>query len=179
VNDLMAEFEARAMERHAADVARGLHDDACEYGKRLSNGTRLLLCHCSKRRREAKGFTAPPREDLYFPPPDCPRCDGDLDHDGDSWNCYECSLSWESNGSGSSCHFTDDYGDITPAVVQGDEHQAPASCCDGYGQVHHGEGALSYVTLCRNRECLERGVAAWTDPQHETPASGETEGRQR
>jgi hypothetical protein len=65
---------------------------------------------------------------------------------------------------------------VWPRVVQGEEHQAPASCCDGYGQVHHGEGALSYVTLCRNRECLERGIAAWTDPQHETPASGEERG---
>jgi hypothetical protein len=71
-------------------------------------------------------------------------------------------------------------GRVQPAAARGEEHVAPAAnvrntagCCDGDGQVHHGEGALSYVTLCRNRECLERGVAAWTDPQHETPASGE------
>jgi hypothetical protein len=25
-----------------------------------------------------------------------------------------------------------------------------AGCCDGRGQVHHGEGALSFVTLCPN-----------------------------
>jgi hypothetical protein len=48
-----------------------------------------------------------------------------------------------------------------------------AGCCDGYGQVHHGSGALSYVTLCRNPKCLEKGVAAWTDPPHEASASGE------
>jgi hypothetical protein len=64
--------------------------------------------------------------------------------------------------------------------ILADKHEAAAAhvrntagCCDGYGQVYHGEGALSYVTLCRNRECLERGVAAWTDPQHETPALGD------
>jgi hypothetical protein len=60
------------------------------------------------------------------------------------------------------------------AAVLGDDHvRNTAGCCDGDGQVHHGEGALSYVTPCRNRECLERGVAAWTDPQHEASASGE------
>jgi hypothetical protein len=59
------------------------------------------------------------------------------------------------------------------AVVQGDKHEAPASCCDGYGQVHHGEGALSWVTLCRDAECVARREAAWAAECGETPASGE------
>lgn len=98
------EWVERCMAEHAEEVMRGLHDDQCEYTR-----TRFL-CHCSKRRREAAGFTIPPHDDLYFPPPSCSRCHGDLDHDGDSWQCYECCLSWDSNGRGDSCTFTDEYG---------------------------------------------------------------------
>jgi hypothetical protein len=58
-------------------------------------------------------------------------------------------------------------------AAMGDEHQAPAGCCDGDGQVHHGSGALSYVTLCRNAECVARREAAWAAECGETPASGE------
>lgn len=104
--------EARCMARHAADVANGLHDDECEYG-RILKGARLMLCNCSKRRRERAGFTTTPTDDLYFPPPDCPRCDAALDHDGDSFHCYDCCLTWDSNGRGESCTFTDDYGDLS------------------------------------------------------------------
>jgi hypothetical protein len=34
-----------------------------------------------------------------------------------------------------------------------------AGCCDGRGQVHHGEGALAFVTLCPNG-C---GAKAWDE----------------
>jgi hypothetical protein len=108
----MADWEDRCMAAHAADVAQGLHDDQCEYGRTLKL-SRLMLCNCSKRRREAAGFTSPPSDDLDFPPPDCPGCDRQLDHDGDSWRCYECCLSWDSGGSGASCEFTDDFGDLS------------------------------------------------------------------
>lgn len=110
-DDPMADWEARCMAAHAADVARGLHDDQCEYGRVLRR-SRLMLCNCSKRRRELAGFTTPPSEDLHFPPPDCTRCNSELDHDGDCWRCYACCLAWESNGSGESCSFTDDFGDL-------------------------------------------------------------------
>jgi hypothetical protein len=50
-----------------------------------------------------------------------------------------------------------------------------AGCCDGDGQVHHGEGALSWVTLCRNADCVARREAAWAKECGETPASGEKE----
>lgn len=33
--------------------------------------------------------------------------------------------------------------------------------CDGHGQVHHGEGALHWVTLCRDPGCRERRDAAF------------------
>lgn len=36
-----------------------------------------------------------------------------------------------------------------------------AGCCDGRGQVHHGFGALSYVTLCRDAECVAERERAW------------------
>lgn len=106
-----AEWEARCMAGHHKEVARGLHDEECEYGTRL-NLSRLMLCHCHKRKREQAGLTEPPTDDLYFPPPDCPRCGEDLVHDGDCWVCSPCALSWASNGDGRSCTFTDEYGDL-------------------------------------------------------------------
>ena len=36
-----------------------------------------------------------------------------------------------------------------------------AGCCDGHGQVHHGFGALGYVTLCTDAECVARRERAW------------------
>lgn len=40
--------------------------------------------------------------DLDFPPPECPVCEGRLEHDGDGWNCYRCCAWWGSDG-----HFGD------------------------------------------------------------------------
>lgn len=103
---LVAEWCERVAADHRASVERGEHDEKCEF-----DAQGFLLCHCSKRRREAAGFIEPPTDDLYFPPPDCPHCTEDLHHDGDGWSCDKCSLSWESNGSGDSAHFTDTFGD--------------------------------------------------------------------
>lgn len=100
-----AEWHARVAADHWASVERGEHDEKCEFDVRG-----FYLCHCSKRRREASGFTKPPSDDLYFPPPDCPRCGEGLTNDGDGWICGECSLSWDSNGDGRSAGFTDDFG---------------------------------------------------------------------
>lgn len=108
--DVMSEWHERCMVAHQKQVEAGLHDDQCEYGRKVKRTT-LMLCHCSKRRRERAGFTTAPDDNLYFPPPSCSHCHGGLDHDGDSWRCYECSLSWASDGRGDSCQFTDDYGD--------------------------------------------------------------------
>lgn len=53
--------------------------------------------------------------------------------------------------------FLDDYDDAYP-----DPHpRNTAGCCDGHGQVHHGRGALSYVTLCRDPACMARREAEW------------------
>ena len=40
-------------------------------------------------------------------------------------------------------------------------NERETACCDGMGQVHHGEGALGYVTLCRNPGCVARRERAW------------------
>lgn len=101
--------------RHAKSVARGEHDGECEW----SAEENFHICNCSKRRREAAGFTTPPTEDLDFPPPDCPHCYKDLEHDGDGWNCYACHLSWNSSGSGTSAEFTDDHGDLSRCAEHG------------------------------------------------------------
>src|SRR5690348_311171 len=91
--DFAAEWRERVEASHLAQVERGEHDGECEFDVRG-----FYLCHCSKRRREAGGFTEAPTDDLYFPPPDCPQCLKELDHDGETWNCGTCSLSWDSNG---------------------------------------------------------------------------------
>lgn len=96
-------FRARVVANYEAAVARGEHDDQCEYDPRG-----FFLCHCSKRRREARGLVSPPTEPLEFPPPDCPECDRGLVHDGDSFCCSHCSLSWDDAGE---AHFTDDFGE--------------------------------------------------------------------
>lgn len=107
----MDDLVIKAATRYRAEVARGEHDDECEYDARG-----FLLCHCSKRRREAEGFADPPSEPLYFPPPDCPRCDRSLLHDGDQWACEDCSLAWSDNGFMAT--FTDDYGDDLAAQAR-------------------------------------------------------------
>jgi hypothetical protein len=105
-------FREKAMQSHAEAVARGEHDDQCEYI------AHPYICHCSKRRREAQGFTAPP-EDLIFDTPICPRCYKNVTCDGDSYVCSNCAVSWNADGSGAA--FIDDYGpdafDEKPAGV--------------------------------------------------------------
>lgn len=110
---MIEDYWQKANERHAEEVASGKHDAECEWTEQFR------LCHCSKRKREAEGFTTPPTEDLEFPPPDCPRCDRGLDHDGDSWRCYPCNLSWDTSGEGSSAEFTDDHGDLSRCEEHG------------------------------------------------------------
>jgi hypothetical protein len=103
-------WHARMRERHVAAVARGEHDDLCEY--RVEG---FYICHCSKRAREAAGFTEPPAGELHFPPPSCPRCDQDLDFD-DSWVCSTCHVRWDRHGT--DAEFTDDYGDLAADLAR-------------------------------------------------------------
>jgi hypothetical protein len=92
-------------------VERGEHDFRCEYLR----GAPSYLCHCSKREREAKGFTEPPG-DLEWVSPICPRCDEHVEHDGDSWNCPRCHAYW--NSQGMDAQFYDDYGDLDTSLAE-------------------------------------------------------------
>jgi hypothetical protein len=99
----LKDWHKRCVDQHRAQVAAGRHDDQCEWAP-----TGFFLCHCSKRRREAKGHGELPKGELYFPPPMCPRCDRDVEHNGDSWTCPACSIVYDDRGEASM--FTDDYG---------------------------------------------------------------------
>lgn len=98
-------FDDRGAREHAESVARGEHDDRCEYLAVPG----FWLCHCSKRRREAAGHTEPPGE-LIFQQPICPRCDEEVYHGGDVWTCEPCCVTWQTNGTDAT--FYDDYGDL-------------------------------------------------------------------
>jgi hypothetical protein len=97
-------LHARIEAEHAAEVERGEHDSACE------SRERSRLCHCSKRRREAAGYTEPPGE-LIHQAPLCPRCYGEVNVDADGFDCSDCSVSWGRDGI--TAEFTDDYGDLS------------------------------------------------------------------
>lgn len=114
-----ARFDKRAAEAHAAAVARGEHDDSCEY--LAVRG--FYLCGCSKRRREAKGLTKPP--ELEFVPPICLGCEEDAEVDADGFTCSRCSTSWDFNGRNGD--FYDDYGDLAALLV---EHRAAVEKAD-------------------------------------------------
>lgn len=101
--DWAAEHFERVAADCAASVARGEHDEKCEFDVRG-----FYLCHCSKRRREAEGFTEPPTDSLEFPPPLCPRCEEELHHD-EGFYCPGCCLAWDSDHR--TARFTDDFGD--------------------------------------------------------------------
>lgn len=110
--DIAAEWAERVARNHQASVERGEHDEQCEF-----DPGGFYLCHCSKRQREAAGFTEPPIDHLDFPPPDCPRCGEELIHE-EGWDCGKCSLSWDPDGAASSARFTDIYGDDLAADAE-------------------------------------------------------------
>ena len=112
------DWRERSSKRHAQEVAAGLHDDQCEYGPRLvkfadghTGESYLHMCHCSKRRRIANGWTEPPGP-LEYQYPLCPRCDNKVSHDGDGFVCDTCRVTWSSANMGDVGTFTDDYGDL-------------------------------------------------------------------
>lgn len=100
------DWNEKSRARHEQQVIEGLHDDACEW---RPNGHHL--CHCSKRKREADGYTEPPGE-LIFNYPECPGCGNEVEGDGDGFNCYPCKATW--SGNVGTATFTDDYGDLDP-----------------------------------------------------------------
>lgn len=105
----LQELRERCDREHAEEVARGEHDAECEYRKVDWRGSTLLLCNCSKRRRIAAGHAEPPGE-LLWQSPICPRCNEEVDHDGESYVCPRCCCSWDDKGI--TATFCDDYGDL-------------------------------------------------------------------
>ncbi|KEP75877.1 hypothetical protein HR12_21025 [Microbacterium sp. SUBG005] len=97
------EWKTNIPKRYEEAVARGEHDTDCEY-----HPEGFYLCHCRKRARIAQGFVEPPSGELYFPPPSCLRCHGDLDYD-EGWTCHECRLHW--SAAGTDAEYQDDHGD--------------------------------------------------------------------
>lgn len=96
-------WNAQKLDRYAEALALGLHDHECEQRERSS------LCHCSKRRREAKGLTTPPA--IWHHSPTCGQCHNEVTWD-DGWRCYTCAVQWDTAaGDGDTGEFIDDYGD--------------------------------------------------------------------
>lgn len=94
----------RTIEAHQEAVARGEHDEHCEW-----RPAGFYLCHCSKRKRERAGYTEPPGA-LIFEYPVCPRCDQNVDHNGDSFTCPRCKVWWHHDNE--TAEFYDDHGDL-------------------------------------------------------------------
>ena len=101
---LMERMVADRRARYNAELAKGLHDDNCE------QRDRFWICHCSKRARIAKGVTDPP--ELINMYPVCAGCDREVYHDGDSFRCDNCHVSWPA-GPETPGEFTDDHGDLS------------------------------------------------------------------
>jgi hypothetical protein len=109
MSDTMTAFVERARQAHILAVERGEHDEQCEWGTTRKSVV-LMLCHCSKRRRERNGFTTPPGP-LIYNAPSCPRCYDTAVFNGDVWECRPCLVIWpDENGD---AEFTDDYGDLS------------------------------------------------------------------
>jgi|SRR5699024_10387978 len=102
------DFFASSRQRHYAEVDDGKHDEQCEW-----RPWGFYLCHCSKRARQAQGYTQPPGP-LGYSYPTCPRCYEETDHDGDSFRCYGCKVSWNPNNQDDEGEFVDDHGELEP-----------------------------------------------------------------
>lgn len=119
-NDVMKRWEERAAQSHAESVARGEHDDQCEY--QAIKG--WYLCNCSQRARIKRGMTTPPGlEHQYLI---CLGCNEEVDSD-DGWHCPRCSTSWDYNSDGSDGAFTDEFGDLHTEIAEIREQEAAAS----------------------------------------------------
>lgn len=110
MSTFMDDFVDRAEQRHAASVVAGNHDELCEWSRSQ------MLCHCHKRKREAEGFTKPPT--LWISYPTCSHCMEEVGHDGDSFVCARCHVSWRNASEDEPGWFHDEYGDICPAGAE-------------------------------------------------------------
>lgn len=104
------DYRARVIESHNQAVARGEHDEQCEW---RPGG--FWICNCSKRQRERAGFIASPGP-LIHQYPICPRCNREVYHDGDSLTCERCKAHWDE--SGQTAEFYDDHGDLTADLAE-------------------------------------------------------------
>jgi hypothetical protein len=104
-----ASIDERARKAHAEEVARGEHDEQCEYLAIPG----FYLCHCHKRARLARGLTEPPELEWQYPT--CTGCWNEVEGDADGFNCRGCGTSWSHDGAG---HFHDDYGDLQASLAR-------------------------------------------------------------
>lgn len=111
----LTDFKQRCIESHMQSVERGEHDDRCEW---RADG--FYICNCSPRRRARNGHTEPPGE-LIHQMPICPRCDEEVDHDGDRFTCVRCCVDWDDSGK---ARFYDDHGDLSEELAQHEAAQA-------------------------------------------------------
>ena len=107
-----AAWTQRILNNHAAEVADGEHDEACEW---RPNGH--FICNCAARRRIAAGFTEPPGE-LIHQYPICPRCNEEVSHNGDEFECRSCNCFWPRTTG--PAEFYDDHGDLSESVARYD-----------------------------------------------------------
>ncbi len=115
-----ARYAEQMTTRHAAEVVDGKHDVQCEFGtyresanpweKGATRVTQVWMCHCSKRRREAEGYTEPPGP-VVQQMPLCPRCHREVDWD-DGFRCDACCAYWSDTTPEAPAAFMDEYGDL-------------------------------------------------------------------
>lgn len=122
---MISEWSERIRAQHADEVANEKHDNQCEWRE-----TGFFICNCSKRKREASGYTTPPGE-LQHQYPLCPRCDDEVEHDGDSFVCNPCKTYWDPTDQSDEGTFKDDNGDLTEDVAKWDaQHETKAEKTD-------------------------------------------------
>lgn len=93
-------------------------------------GIKLERVTVHPRAAEITRFPAPEQTTLEFPPPQCPYCEIDLYHDGDSWQCEMCRSWWSSDGHGAhrrAC--VEQECDGAEADVVGDDGQPRCRSC--------------------------------------------------
>lgn len=106
----LTNWNANMLNRYRDALALGHHDSECEQRERYG------LCGCRKRRRLTHGPTEPPM--LWYQSPLCSHCMQGVTHDGDSWVCSRCHVSWGSNDFDEAGTFDDDPGDLTASTEE-------------------------------------------------------------
>lgn len=103
-------WNADQLDRYRDALTLGHHDSGCEQRERYG------LCGCALRRRLIEGPTEPPH--LWYRSPVCGNCMEEVTHDGDSWTCSNCHVSWGSNDYDQTGTFDDDPGDLSNSTEE-------------------------------------------------------------